>query len=59
MQLSFCHPEFEKEVREQINIFDRAITDNDVLSVVELDLSNFDFKEEDIDTLFFLDKCTA
>ena len=53
MQLSFCHPEFEKEVREQINIFDRAITDNDVLSVVELDLSNFNFKEEDIDTLFF------
>ncbi len=52
MQLSFCHPEFEHEVRERINVFGRAITDEDALSVVELDLSNFDFKEEDIETLF-------
>jgi len=51
MQLSFCHPEFEQEVRECLNIFDRAITSEDVLQISELDLSNFDFMEEDIETL--------
>lgn len=52
MQLSFCHPEFEQEVRERVNVFDRAITDEDAQSVTMLDLSNFNFKEEDIETLF-------
>lgn len=51
MQLSFCHPEFEQEARERANVFDRAITDEDVQMVIELDLSNFDFEEEDIETL--------
>ena len=52
MLLTFCHPEFEQEVREQLGIFDRDITEQDALSVSELDLSNFDFKNEDIETLF-------
>ena len=48
MHLSFCHPEFEKEVRESTNIFDRAITEEDASSVVELDLSDFTFKETEL-----------
>ena len=53
MVLTFYHLEFEQEVRERLNIFDRDITEIDALSVSELDLTNFDFKIEDIETLFF------
>jgi hypothetical protein len=52
MVLTFYHLEFEQEVRERLNIFDRDITEKDALSVSELDLTNFDFKIEDIETLF-------
>ena len=52
MGLTFYHPEFEQEVRKSLNIFDRDITEKDALSVSELDLSNFDFKDEDVETLF-------
>jgi Leucine-rich repeat (LRR) protein len=52
MPLTFCHPEFEEEVRKRLDIFDRDITEIDALSVSELDLTNFDFKIEDIETLF-------
>ena len=51
MELRFHHPEFEEEVRERLNIFDRPITDIDAKSVTELDFSNFDFKDEDVETL--------
>lgn len=59
MHLSFCHPEFEKEVRERTNIFDRAITEEDASSVIELDLSDFTFKEEDFETLFLFTSLEA
>ena len=51
MELQFNHPEFEDEVRTELGIFDRPITEEDVLSVLHLDLSNFDFCDEDIATL--------
>ena len=51
MELRFNHPEFEDEVRTELGIFDRPITEEDVLSVLHLDLCNFDFCDEDIATL--------
>ena len=39
MELLFHNSEFEKEVRKQLNIFNRAITDADALLVNELDLT--------------------
>lgn len=53
MELTFFHPEFEQEVREMLNIFDRAVTDVDAQEATELDLTNFDFKKEDDETLFY------
>ena len=52
MVLTFYHSEFEQEVRERLSILDRDITEKDALLVSELDLTNFDFKDEDIETLF-------
>lgn len=51
MELTFCHPEFECEVREQLGIFDRPLTDADARNVRSLDLTNFSFSLEDLDTL--------
>lgn len=51
MNLLFHNSEFEHEVREQLKIFDRGITDADALLVSELYLLNFDFENKDIDTL--------
>lgn len=51
MVLCFNHSEFEEEVRIAAGIFDRPITEEDVLHVTRLDLSNFDFLPEDMDTL--------
>ena len=51
MELQFNHPEFEEEVRTELGIFDRPIIAEDVLLVSHLDLSNFDFCIEDMDTL--------
>lgn len=51
MELQFHHKEFEYEVRSQLKIFDRAITDVDAERVTVLDLSNFDFMREDHKTL--------
>ena len=53
MELKFYHYEFEQEVRERLSIFDRAITDEDAQMVEELDLTNFSFRDEDVDTLFY------
>ena len=43
MNLTFNHPEFEQEVRERLNIFDRELTVADAMLVKELDFTNFDF----------------
>ena len=51
MELLFHNSEFEREVRERLNIFDRAITDADAQLITELDLTNFSIEDEDIDTL--------
>ncbi len=51
MVLSFCHRGFEREVRKCLNAFDRDITEKEALSVTELDLTSFDFEDEDIETL--------
>lgn len=52
MKLTFRHPEFEQEVRERLSVFDRDLTAADALLVRELDLTNFDFEDDDIETLF-------
>lgn len=59
MELQFYHPEFEEEVRTQLEILDRPITEEDVLSVLRLDLSNFDFPAEDMKTLSFFKNLKA
>lgn len=51
MELLFHNSEFEREVRERLNIFDRAITDADAQLITELNLTNFSIEDEDIDTL--------
>lgn len=53
MELRFSHPEFEDEVRSELKIYDRPITGEDALLVLHLDLSNFDFRDEDMVTLSF------
>ena len=59
MNLTFNHPEFEQEVRERLNIFDRELTVVDAMLVKELDFTNFDFKDEDIETLFLFPNLTT
>ena len=59
MKLTFVHPEFEQEVRKRLNIFDRELTDADAGLVKELDLTNFDFKDEDIETLFLFSNLSS
>ena len=51
MELLFHNSEFEREVRERLNVFDRAVTDADAQLITELDLTNFSIEDEDIDTL--------
>ncbi len=52
-ELTFHRPEFEKEVRDRLKIYDRAVTAEDARQVRELDLSNFNFSDEDSETLFY------
>ena len=49
--ITFHHPEFECVVREELNIKDGPITEQDLLKVSDLECFNFDFKTEDIETL--------
>lgn len=51
MELIFHHPEFEYCVREALKEPLRPLTEEDALHVTELDLSNFDFPNEDWPTL--------
>ena len=50
-ELIFYHPEFEKVVRHELLISDRAITDEDALNVFDLDCSDFTFDSRDYDAL--------
>ena len=59
MILTFQHPEFEQEVRRRLNITERNITDEDALLVSKLDLTNFNFRNEDIETLFLFSNLTS
>ena len=59
MKLTFFHPEFEQEVRERLNVFDRELTATDALLVKELDLTDFNFKDEDIETLYLFSNLTS
>ena len=58
MELSFRNPKFENEIRNQLNIFDRAITDNDALLITELDLTCFCMENEDLDLLIYFKNLT-
>lgn len=51
MEITFYHPEFEEAVREQVGIYDRPVTEDRLSAVTQLDLWNFDFRHEDMDTL--------
>ena len=51
MELHFHCPEFEEEVRTRLGVFHRPITEEDILSVTQLDLDSFDFSPGDMDTL--------
>lgn len=58
MELTFEHPEFEDEVRTRLNVRDRVITSEDALKVVALDLTNFDFYDEDKEALSYFTNLT-
>ena len=51
MELSFHCLEFEQEVRKQLNILDRPITEEDTQRVTDLSLSEFTFENDDLETL--------
>ena len=59
MDILFHHREFEYEVRDKLGIPSVPITEEDVLRVTELDLSNFDFLQEDRDTLALFKNLTS
>ena len=59
MDILFHHHEFEYEVRDTLGIPSDPITEEDVLRVTELDLSNFDFLQEDRDTLALFKNLTS
>lgn len=50
-EIIFKHPEFEYEVRKNLGISDRPVTDKDVANIVELELHNFNFLFEDEENL--------
>ena len=50
MELLFYNSEFEHAVREQLQVFDRPITDADALLITDLDLID-PFDDKDIETL--------
>jgi len=51
MYLKFHHHMFESEVRKQLSIFDRPISEEDAQTVKHLDLSGFQFLREDMAVL--------
>ena len=59
MDILFHHHEFEYEVRDKLGIPSDPITEEDVLRVTELDLSNFDFLQEDRELLALFNNLTS
>jgi hypothetical protein len=59
MDILFHHHEFECEVRDTLGIPSDPITEEDVLRVTELDLSNFNFLQEDRETLALFKNLTS
>lgn len=59
MDILFHHHEFEYEVRDKLGIPSDPITEKDVLLVTELDLTNFEFLQEDRDTLALFKNLTS
>ena len=59
MDILFHHHEFEYEVRDKLGIPSDPITEEDVLRVTELDLSNFDFLQEDREILALFNNLTS
>lgn len=51
MDIKFISSEFERDVRKILNIYDRPITEQDVLTIDELDLTNFYFNPDDLEAL--------
>ena len=59
MELTFARPEFEKQVREKLNIFDGPITDRDVLAITDIDLSEiYCCSDELVETLSYFHNLT-
>ena len=59
MDILFHHPKFEDEVRSNLGNSNSPITEEDALRVTELDLSNFNFLQEDRDTLALFKNLTS
>lgn len=59
MDVVFHHHEFEDEVRSNLRKHNSPITEEDVLCVTELDLSNFNFLREDSETLCLFKNLTS
>lgn len=58
MELTFVRPEFEKQVREKLNIYDRPITDLDVLAITDIDLSEL-YRCDELETLSHFHNLTS
>lgn len=59
MELTFARPEFEKQVREKLNIIDGPITDRDVLAITDIDLSEiYCCSDELVETLSYFHNLT-
>ena len=59
MELHFHQREFEYEVRNKLQVFDRSITSEDARTITELDLTNFDFLVEDKEVLCCFNSLTS
>lgn len=51
--LKFYNKEFEMVVRHELLLYDREITEDDVLKVLDLDCSEFTFNMDDCETISF------
>lgn len=59
MGIQFHHPGFEYEVRSNLGKPDEPITEEDALRVTKLDLSDFEFLQEDRNTLVLFKNLTS
>lgn len=58
MELTLVRPEFEKQVREKLNIYDRPITEQDVLAITDIDLSEL-YRCDELETLSHFHNLTS